>query len=113
MNYPGSLPQNENINAVMLNQRSGSPDAYQMQQSAQQASKRAEVDAGISQAQNMAAISNFAKSIAAGQDTPENQARALMLNYANGLQAVTPGGGQAKMALAQDDAGEVMRRIYG
>jgi microcystin-dependent protein len=113
MNYPGSLPQNENINAVMLNQQPGSPDAYQLQQSMQQAAKKAEVDAGTNQAQNIAAISGAARAASAGQDTPENQARALMLNYATGIQSITPGGGQAKMALAQDDAREVMRRIYG
>ena len=41
-----NLPPN-NYNAVMLDQPSGSPDAYQVQQAIQQQAKREEVDAGM------------------------------------------------------------------
>ena len=43
-----NLPPN-NYNAVMLDQQSGSPDAYQVQQAIQQQNKREEVDAGMTE----------------------------------------------------------------
>ena len=113
MNYPGSLPQGENINAVMLNQEPGAADAYQTIQAAQQMAKRSEVNADIATAQNISAISGMAKAASAGQSTPENLAEAYLQNFVRNLQSLTPGGTAAKDALAQNDPREVMKRIYG
>ena len=108
MNLPPS-----NYNAVLLDQPSGSPDAYQVQQSIQQQSKRDEVDAEMSSTQRIAAVMDMARSGASGQATPENKARAMMDYAAATIQALA-NSGQAKMQLAQSGSGdEIARRIYG
>ena len=106
-----NLPPN-NYNAVMLDQPSGSPDAYQVQQAIQQQAKREEVDAGMTSAQRINAIMEEARSRSAMQDTPENKARAMMDAGAAEIQKAA-GSGQAKMALAQSgDAEQIARRLY-
>jgi len=110
MNYPGTLPQNENINAVMLDQRPGAPDAYQQQQSLQQVAQNQAVQADSSNSQKIAGISNVARARAAQQSTTENSARALAMGYANGIQE-TAGQGGAKMLLSQMDPVAVMRQL--
>ena len=108
-----NLPPSQNINAVMLDQPSGSPDAYQVQQAVQQQAKREEVDAGMTSTQRIAAVMEMARSGAAGQSTPENKARAMMDYAAAAIQKLADSG-QAKMALAQSGSGEeIVRRIYG
>tara|TARA_Y100001937_G_scaffold82001_2_gene110923 strand:+ start:4808 stop:5134 length:327 start_codon:yes stop_codon:yes gene_type:complete len=107
MNLP---PQN--INALLLDQSPGSPDAYQIQQAMQQQAKRDEVDAGMAGTQKIAAIMDMAKQQSAGEATPENKANALLLNTMAGIQ-MNAGGGQAKMALAQEDGNAILRRLYG
>ena len=107
MNLP---PQNHN--ALLLDQQPGSPDAYQIQQAMQQQAKRDEVDAGMHSAQKIATIMGMAKQAAAGQATPENKANAMVLNTVAGIQ-MNAGGGQAKMALAQEDGDAILRRLYG
>tara|TARA_B000000565_G_scaffold163017_2_gene123300 strand:+ start:559 stop:885 length:327 start_codon:yes stop_codon:yes gene_type:complete len=107
MNLP---PQNHN--ALLLDQRPGSPDAYQIQQAMQQQAKRDEVDAGMQSNQKIAAIMDMVRQQAAGQATPENMAQAYALNALAGIQ-MNAGGGQAKMALAQEDGDAIMRRLYG
>lgn len=107
-----NLPPSQNINAVMLDQPSGSPDAYQVQQAFQQQAKREEVDAGMTSAQRINAIMEAARSRSAMQSTPENKARAMMDVAAAEIQKAA-GSGQAKMALAQQgDAEQIARRIY-
>ena len=112
MNYPGTLPQNENINAVMLDQRPGAPDAYQQQQSLQQVAQNQEVQADSMDSQKIAGIMNAARAMAAQQSTTENKAQALMLSTAAEIQGAAGQGG-AKMLLSQDDPAEIYRRIYG
>ena len=108
MNLPPS-----NYNAVLLDQPSGSPDAYQVQQAIQQQSKRDEIDAGMADPQRIAAVMDMARSGASGQATPENKARA-MLDYAAATIQALANSGQAKMQLAQAGSGdEIARRIYG
>ena len=107
-----NLPPN-NYNAVLLDQPSGSPDAYQVQQAVQQQAKRDEVDAGMVSAQNIAAIRDMMRAGASGEATPENKARAMVDYAAATIQALS-GSGQSKMALAQEgDAEQIRRRIYG
>ena len=106
-----NLPPN-NYNAVMLDQPSGSPDAYQVQQAIQQQAKREEVDAGMTSAQRISAVRERMRAGAAMQDTPENKARAMMDFGAATIQQLADSG-QAKMALAQQgDAEQIARRIY-
>ena len=107
MNLP---PQN--INALLLDQAPGSPDAYQIQQAMQQQAKRDEVDAGMAGTQKIAAIMDVVKQRSAGEATPENKANAFVLNSLAGIQ-MNAGGGQAKMALAQEDGDAILRRLYG
>ena len=107
-----NLPPN-NYNALMLDQPSGSPDAYQVQQAMQQQAKRDEVDAGMMKSQRLNAISEAMRSGAAMQQTPENKARAMM-DYAAATIQKMANSGQAKMALAQAGSAEqIARRIYG
>ena len=107
-----NLPPN-NYNAVMLDQPSGSPDAYQVQQAIQQQAKREEVDAGMTSSQRINAIMDVARAGASGQATPENKARA-MKDYAAAMIQKLADSGPAKMALAQQgDAEQIARRIYG
>ena len=107
-----NLPPN-NYNAVLLDQPSGSPDAYQVQQAMQQQAKRDEVDAGMTDIQRINAVMDMARAGASGQATPENKARAMMDYAAATLQALA-GSGQAKMQLAQSGTGDqIARRIYG
>ena len=106
-----NLPPN-NYNAVMLDQPSGSPDAYQVQQAIQQQAKREEVDAGMTSAQRISAIRERMREGAAMQDTPENKARAMMDYGAATIQKLSDSG-QAKMALAQSGGAEqIARRLY-
>ena len=106
-----NLPPN-NYNAVLLDQPSGSPDAYQVQQAIQQQAKREEVDAGMTSAQRINAVSERMRAGAAMQDTPENKARAMMDFGAATIQQMA-GSGQAKMALAQSgDLEQIARRLY-
>ena len=51
----------QNINAVMLDQPSGSPDAYQVQQAIQQQAKREEVDAGMTKSQRINMVMDAAR----------------------------------------------------
>ena len=107
MNLPPS-----NYNAVMLDQPSGSPDAYQVQQAIQQQTKREEVDAGMTSTQRINAVMEAARSGSAMQQTPENKAKAMM-DYAAATIQKMADSGQAKMALAQQgDAEQIARRIY-
>tara|TARA_R100000315_G_scaffold55701_1_gene29843 strand:+ start:175 stop:504 length:330 start_codon:yes stop_codon:yes gene_type:complete len=107
-----NLPPN-NYNAVMLDQPSGSPDAYQVQQAIQQQAKREEIDAGMTSSQRVAAVMDMARSGASGQATPENKAKAMM-DYAAAMIQKMSDSGQAKMLLAQQgDAEQIARRIYG
>ena len=107
-----NLPPN-NYNSVLLDQPSGSPDAYQVQQAIQQQSVRDSVDAGMMDAQKIAAVMDVGRAGAAGQATPENKARAMMDYAAATIQALA-NSGQAKMALTQaGDADQIARRIYG
>ena len=107
-----NLPPN-NYNAVMLDQPSGSPDAYQVQQAIQQQAKREEVDAGMTSAQRISAVMDAARAGAAGEATPENKAKAMM-DYAAATIQKMSNSGQAKMALAQQgDPEQIARRIYG
>jgi hypothetical protein len=107
-----NLPPN-NYNAVMLDQPSGSPDAYQVQQAIQQQAKREEVDAGMTSIQRINAVMDVARAGASGQATPENKARA-MKDYAAAMIQKLADSGQAKMALAQaGDSEQIARRIYG
>ena len=107
-----NLPPN-NYNSVLLDQPSGSPDAYQVQQAIQQQAKREEVDAGMTDIQRINAIRDAMRNGAAMQQTPENKARAMLDYGAATLQAMA-NSGQAKMALAQaGDADQIARRIYG
>ena len=62
--------------------------------------------------QKIAAIMDMVRQQAAGQATPENMAQAYALNALAGIQ-MNAGGGQAKMALAQEDGDAIMRRLYG
>ena len=113
MNYPGTLPDNENINALLLNQQSGAPDAYQQQQSLQQVAQNSQVQAQSMDSQAISAIMDRARAAAAAEATPELKAKAMMLNSAAGIQGMTPDGGRAKMAIAQQGTEEIARRIYG
>ena len=107
-----NLPPN-NYNAVMLDQPSGSPDAYQVQQAIQQQAKREEVDAGMTSAQRISAVMDAARAGAAGEATPENMAKAMM-DYAAATIQKRSNSGQAKMALAQaGNAEQIRRQIYG
>lgn len=106
-----NLPPN-NYNAVMLDQPSGSPDAYQVQQAIQQQAKREEVDAGLTRSQRISAVMEAVRAGAAMQQTPENKARAMKDFGAAMIQKMADSG-QAKMALAQSgDAEQIARRIY-
>ena len=106
-----NLPPN-NYNAVMLDQPSGSPDAYQVQQAIQQQAKREEVDAGMTSSQRISAVRERMRAGAAMQDTPENKARAMMDFGAATIQQLADSG-QAKMALAQSgDLEQIARRLY-
>ena len=62
----------------MLDQPSGSPDAYQVQQAIQQQAKREEVDAGMTKSQRINMVMDAARAGRSGQATPENKARAMM-----------------------------------
>ena len=107
-----NLPPN-NYNAVMLDQPSGSPDAYQVQQAIQQQAKREEVDAGMTSSQRISAVMDVARAKSAMQDTPENKARA-MKDYAAAMIQKLADSGQVKMALAQaGNAEQIRRQIYG
>tara|TARA_B100001741_G_C16479872_1_gene564302 strand:- start:157 stop:489 length:333 start_codon:yes stop_codon:yes gene_type:complete len=108
-----NLPPSQNINAVMLDQPSGSPDAYQVQQAFQQQAKREEVDAGMTKSQRISAVMEGIRAGAAMQQTPENKARA-MKDFGAAMIQKMAASGQAKMALAQSGTGEeIARRIYG
>jgi len=107
-----NLPPN-NYNAVLLDQPSGSPDAYQVQQAVQQQAKRDEIDAGMLSSQNIAAVMDFARAGASAESTPQNKAKA-MVDYAAATIQAMAGSGQGKMALAQAGNEELIRRqIYG
>ena len=108
-----NLPPSQNINAVMLDQPSGSPDAYQVQQAIQQQAKREEVDAGMTKSQRINMVMDAIRAGRSGQATPENMARAG-LDYAAATIQQMAGSGQAKVTLAQAGTGEeIARRIYG
>ena len=62
--------------------------------------------------QKIAAIMDVVKQRSAGEATPENKANAFVLNSLAGIQ-MNAGGGQAKMALAQEDGDAILRRLYG
>lgn len=97
----------------MLDQPSGSPDAYQVQQAIQQQAKREEVDAGMTKSQRINMVMDAARAGRSGQATPENKAKAMMDYAAAEIQKMAASG-QAKMALAQAGTGEeIARRIYG
>ena len=82
-----NLPPN-NYNSLMLDQPSGAPDAYQVQQAVQQQAKRDEVDAGMMNAQRINAVMDMARAGASGQATPENKARAMVDYAAATIQAM-------------------------
>ena len=107
-----NLPPN-NYNAVLLDQPSGSPDAYQVQHAIQLQKSRDEVDAGMTSTQRINAVMDAARAGASGQATPDNKARAMM-DYAAATIQKMANSGQAKIALAQSgDAEQIARRIYG
>lgn len=108
-----NLPPSQNINAVLLDQPSGSPDAYQVQQAIQQQAKREEVDAGMTKSQRINMVMDAVRAGRSSQATPENKAKAMM-DYAAATIQKMADSGQAKMALAQAGTGEeIARRIYG
>ena len=108
-----NLPPTSNINAVMLDQAPGAPDAYQAQQSMQQLGSNMTVQQETASTGAINQIVNAARQGAMQQTTPELKAQAFK-DYATAeLQKIT-NVGQAKVALAQaGDPNEVVRRIYG
>ena len=62
----------------MLDQPSGSPDAYQVQQAIQQQAKREEVDAGMTKYAADCSCHGCSSCWSSGQATPENKAKAMM-----------------------------------
>lgn len=108
-----NLPPTSNINAVMLDQAPGAPDAYQAQQSMQQLGSNMAVQNETASAGAINQIVSAAKLGATQQTTPELKAQAFLDFATAELQKMT-NVGQAKVALAQaGDPAEVMRRIYG
>ena len=108
-----NLPPTNNINAVMLNQAPGAPDAYQAQQSMQQLGSNMAVQQETASAGAINKIVSAAKLGATQQTTPELKAQAF-LDFATAELQKQADVGQAKMALAEaGDAMEVVRRIYG
>ena len=108
-----NLPPSQNINAVMLDQPSGSPDAYQVQQAIQQQAKREEVDAGMTSIQRINMVMDAARAGRSSQATPENKAKAMM-DYAAAMIQKMSDSGQNKILLSQaGTAEEIARRIYG
>lgn len=108
-----NLPPTSNINAVMLDQAPGAPDAYQAQQSMQQLGSNMAVQGETASAGAINQIVSAAKLGATQQTTPELKAQAFLDFATAELQKMT-NVGQAKVALAQaGDPAEVMRRIYG
>lgn len=121
MNLP---PQN--INAMLLDQPSGSPDAYQAQQALQQAASQEVTNESMTQAQNIARVMEMYREGASGQSTPENKARAG-LDYATAtIQAMSNSGQMSpgKRALAEmiamdgggnieDVIANISRRVQG
>lgn len=108
-----NLPPSQNINALLLDQESGSADAYQVQQAIQQQAKREEVDAGMTSIQRINAVMDAARAGASGQSTPDNKAKAMM-DYAAATIQQMANSGQAKVTLAQSgDPEQIARRIYG
>ena len=108
-----NLPPTNNINAVMLNQAPGAPDAYQAQQSMQQLGSNMAVQQETASTGAINKIVSAARLGATQQTTPELKAQAF-LDYATAEMQKQADVGQAKMALAEaGDAMEVARRIYG
>lgn len=108
-----NLPPTNNINAVMLNQAPGAPDAYQAQQSMQQLGSNMAVQQETASTGAINKIVSAAKLGAVQQTTPELKAQAF-LDFATAELQKQADVGQAKMALAEaGDAMEVVRRIYG
>ena len=66
-----------NINAMLLDQPSGSPDAYQAQQALQQAASQEVTNESMTQAQNIARVMEMYREGASGQSTPENKRAGL------------------------------------
>ena len=100
MNYPGSLPENANINPTLMQQG----------QSVQQVAQSQEMRADIAQSQAISAISGAARTAAAQQNSAESRANSLMLNFAAGIQR-NAGEGGAKMMIAQQDPVAIMRQL--
>ena len=108
-----NLPPTSNINAVMLDQAPGAPDAYQAQQSMQQLGSNMAVQDETASAGAINQIVSAAKLGSTQQTTPELKAQAF-LDFATAELQKMANVGQAKVALAQaGDPAEVMRRIYG
>ena len=107
-----NLPPTSNINAVMLNQAPGAPDAYQAQQSMQQLGSNMAVQDETATAGAINQVVNAGREGAMQQTTPELKAQAFLDYATTELQRMT-NVGQAKVALAQmGDPAEVLRRIY-
>lgn len=100
MNYPGSLPENANINPTLMQQG----------QSVQQVAQNQEMRADIAQSQAISAISGVARTAAAQQDSVESQANALKQYYAAEIQK-NAGQGGSKMMIAQQDPMAIMRQL--
>lgn len=108
-----NLPPTSNINAVMLDQAPGAPDAYQAQQSMQQLGSNMNVQQETASTGAINQIVNAARQGAMQQTTPELKAQAFK-DYATAELQRQANVGQAKIALAQSgNRDEVLRRIYG
>ena len=108
-----NLPPTNNINAVMLNQAPGAPDAYQAQQSMQQLGSNMAVQQETASTGAINQIVSAARLGATQQTTPELKAQAF-LDHATAEMQKQADVGQAKIALAQSGSrDEVLRRIYG
>ena len=108
-----NLPPTNNINAVMLDQAPGAPDAYQAQQSMQQLGSNMAVQDETATAGAINQVIKAAREGSMQQTTPELKAQAFM-DYATAEMQRQANVGQAKIALAQSGSrDEVLRRIYG
>lgn len=87
MNYPGNLPGNDNPNAALLTDAPGAPSSYQAQQGVQQVASTASLNSRDQNAQNASKIMDFARHVASGESTAENQAAVMALASIKGIQA--------------------------
>ena len=104
MNYPGSLPENQDINPAMM----------QKEQAIQQVAQNQEMLSETMDTQKINAIMEEGRKAMRRQDSAEHKSEALMHYVANGIKAASPSGGAGALAVQErGGAMEIAKRLFG